>query len=58
MQNFLGEVNVFLSAACFSQNFPKVILDQRAVILMVIISIVTSFMQHLLTSEIVDLQYL
>lgn len=34
MQNFLGEVNVFLSAACFSQNFPKVILDQRTVILM------------------------
>lgn len=34
MQNFLGEVNVFLSAARFSQNFPKVILDQRTVILM------------------------
>lgn len=34
MQNFLGEVDVFPSAACFSQNFPKVILDQRTVILM------------------------
>lgn len=34
MQNFLGEVDVFPSAACFFQNFPKVILDQRTVILM------------------------
>lgn len=34
MQNILGEVNVFPSAACFSQNFPKVIIDQRTVILM------------------------
>lgn len=60
MQNFLGEVNVFLSAACFSQNFPKVILDQKNCDFNgpVIIGTVPSFMQCLFTSEIVEVQCL
>lgn len=65
MQNFLGEVTVFLNAACFSQNFPKrvkKILDQRIVMIFfngpVIIGTVIYFMQlDLLKSGVIFKMY-